>query len=144
MGEQPAVGPGYRRHAAEHRQRVQHVHQQEAAVGEVDQFGQDQLLGGLGDGHDLGFPGLSGCLRNLVAPGRVDVDCVHPAAVADNRSEGHGHVAAARSYIGATPAGRQPEPLQCGLQRAAIDVVSEVELRHLWRNPSQGWPVDGP
>ena len=127
-----------------HRQRVHHVHEQETAVGEVDFFGQDELFGGLGDRHDLGFSSLSGCLGNLVAAGRVDVDGVDPAAMADDRSEGDGHVAATSAYVGATPASRQPEPFQCSLQGAAVDVVAEVELRHLWRNPSQAWPVDRP
>ena len=120
------------------------MHEQETAVGEVDLFGQDELFGSLGDGHDLGLSSVSGCFCDLVAPGRVDVDGVDAAAVADDCREGHGYVAAARSDVGATPAGRQPEPFQCGLQGAAVDVVTEIELRHLCRNPSQAGPVDGP
>ncbi len=113
-----------------HCQGVDHVHEQETAVGKVDFFGQDELFGGLGDGHDLGFSGLSGCLGDLVATGRVDVDGVDPPAVADDGREGHGHVAAARPYVGATPTRPRPEPFQCSLQGAAVDVVAEVELGH--------------
>ena len=102
----------------------------EAAVGKVDLLGQDQLFGGLGDGHDLRFPGLGGGLGHLVPPGGVDVDGVNAAAVADHRGQGHGHVAAAGADVGAAPARAQAQPVEGSLQRAAVDIVAQVQLGH--------------
>jgi hypothetical protein len=53
------------------------VQEQEAAVGEIDGLGKEQVLNGLGEGEDLGKLGC--LLRDGIAGRWIDVDGVDAA-----------------------------------------------------------------
>ena len=124
----PAAGAHGLAHAAQHHDRVEHVHEEEAAEGEVDRLGQQELLARLGDGDHLGMG------RRRPAPPRrgrgVVVDRVDAPVVADDLGERDAHVAAARAHVDTAPALAQPQPVERGGERPAVHVVAQPELEH--------------
>ena len=133
LGDDPAAGPDRGSHAAQDGNGGVHVQEHEAAERQVERLGQGQLLGRLGQRHDLGLGGRRGRGRHLVSPGRVGVDGVHPAVPADHAGQRHGDVAAAGSDVRALPPLPQAEPVQGRHQRSAVDVVAQFEFDHGWR-----------
>ena len=101
-----------------------HVHEKEAAEGEVDLLGQDQVLAGLGQGDDLGMGG--GGMGHLVAGPRVAVDGVDTPVLPDHFGQGHRHVAPTGADVDATPAFGQAEAAERGGQRAPVHVVAQA------------------
>ena len=116
-------------HAPDHHGGVVDVEQQEAAEGQVDLFGQDQVLARLGQGDHLGVGGRRA--RHLVAGQGVAVHGVDPSLAPDHFGQGHRDVPASGAHVEAAPARAQAEPVQGGGQRPAVDVVAQtLELAH--------------
>lgn len=106
------------------------MQEQETAVGEVDALGQDEVLSGLGDGHDLGTPGGSSRRGDGVAPLRVAVYGVDAPLSPDELGEGHRHVTGSRPDVDAAPAGLESEALEGGGEGTPVDVVAQPEFGH--------------
>ena len=100
------------------------MEQEEAAEGEVDRLGEDQVLAGLGDGQHLAVRG--GRLGHQVPGAGVAVDGVDPPVAADHLGQGHRDVAPAGAHIDAPPTRADAQPLQGGGQRPAVDVVAQT------------------
>ena len=114
---------------AQHHRRVDDVEEQEAAEGEIDRLGQAEVLAGLGDGEHLAVGG--GGLGHLVAGHRVAVDGVDPSVVPDDLGQRHRDVPTAGADVDAGPARADPEPVERGGQRSAVDIVPQApELHH--------------
>jgi hypothetical protein len=68
----------------------------------------------------------------LVPGAGIAVHRVDASGPADDLRERHAHVAAAGADVHAPPAFAQPETVEGGGERAAVDVVAEAELDHPW------------
>ncbi len=86
------------------------MEQQEAAEGQIDLLGEDQVLSGLGQGDDLGVGG--GAVGDLVARERVAVHGVDTPVAPDHFGQGHRDVAAPGADVEAAPARPEAEPVQ--------------------------------
>ena len=137
LGHQPAARASDRGHPPKHHQRVDDVQEEETAISEVDLLGQDEFLCRLGNGDDLGFPCLGCRSRHFVPAGRVDIDCIDPAVGTDQRRQCNGYVAAARPDVGAEPSTPEAKPPEGGLERASVDIVAQIDLRHSRANATQ-------
>ncbi len=137
LGQQPASRANDRGHSPEHHQRVDDVQEEETAKSEVDLLGQDEFLCRLGDRDDLSLSCLGCSSRHFVSAGRVDIDCIDPAVRADQRRQRNGYVPAARPDVGAEPSTPEAEPSEGGLERAPVDIVTQVDLGHLRANATQ-------
>ena len=117
------------------------MEQQEAAEGQIDLFGEDQVLSGLGQCDDLGVGG--GTMGDLVAREGVAVHGVDTPVAPDHFGQGHRDIAATGTDVETAPAWSEAEAVQGGDQRSAVDVVTQTrELTH-GRGPSGSW-VHGP
>jgi hypothetical protein len=117
-------------HPDDDRRGVVDVEEEEPAEDEPDRLGQEEVLCGLGQRHDLG---LAGCRRGLgdrVPGGGVVIDGVDAPRAPGEAREGHAHVARARPDIGAPPPLADPEPFQRRGERPAVDIIAELEERH--------------
>ncbi len=109
------------------------MHQQEAAERQIDGFGKEQILSGLGDGEHLTERGR--CRGDLVPSARIAVDCVDASFVAHDLGECHRHVPATGADVDAPPPGCHGETLERRCQGAPIDVVAQG-VRH---GPRRYW-----
>ena len=109
------------------------MHEQEAAEGQVDRFGQEQVLAGLGDGEHLAERGRR--RGDLVTGARIAVDGVDASFVAHDLGEGHRHVPTTGADVDAAPPRRHGETLEGRGQGAPIDVVAQG-VRH---GPRRYW-----
>ena len=107
---------------------VDHVQEEEPAEGQVDRLGQAQVLAGLGDGQHLAVGGRR--RGHLVPGGRVGVDGVDAAVVADDLGQGDRHVAPAGADVDAGPARADPQPVEGGGQGPPVDVVPQAAQFH--------------
>src|SRR5206468_11046898 len=115
-------------HATQYEHRVGHVHQNEAAEGQVHWLRQEQVLARLGDGHHLGVRGRGP--RHLVTSRRVAVDGVDAAVPADDFCQGDADVAAAGAHVDALPSLAQSQPVESRGERTPVDVVAQAQLDH--------------
>ncbi len=120
--DDPAAVPHGGRHGADDHDRVEHVHQEEAAERQVHLLGQRQVLAGLGEGDHLGV-GRRGA-GDLVARQRVAVHRVHTAVPADHLGQRDRHVTTTRADVDTAPAGTEAESLEGGGQWSAVHVVA--------------------
>jgi hypothetical protein len=63
---------------------------------------------------------------NNVSGPRVAVDGVHPSCLADDLGKGDSYITPAGTYVGALPAGTDPEALERDGERPPVYVVSEA------------------
>jgi hypothetical protein len=129
LGHDPRTGLDHGGHASHHDGGVEDMEQQETAEGQIDLFGEDQVLSGLGQGDDLGVGGRT--VGDLVARERIAVHGVDAAVAPDHFGQCHRDVAPSGADVETAPTRPQPEPVQRGDQRPAIDVVTQTgELAH--------------
>ncbi len=131
LGHDPSPGADGAAHPPEHDRRVVDVHEDEPAEGEIDRFGEEEILGRLGDGEDLALAGGGGGGGGRVAGPGIAVDGVHPSVPADDLGQGDAHVAPAGAHVGAQPTLAEAEAVEGGHQGTAVDVAAEGELEHL-------------